>query len=124
MLHLNTTAVQALPKLENLDGLSRGELAERAFQALAAVAREKSRNAELVHKLQQLHTEGLQFKELQKRHSELQVSLRVRQCGQICPWTAGTAIQEAAEVAVPAAGCLQARQMILRQVMCTCRSSL
>ena len=78
VLRLSTTAVQALPKLENLDGLSRGELAERAFQALAAVAREKSRNAELVHKLQQLHIEGLQFKERQKRHSELQVSLSVR----------------------------------------------
>ena len=83
-LRQSTTAVQALPKLENLDDLSRGELADRAFQALAAVAREKSRNAELVHKLQQLHTEGLQSKELQKRHSELQVSLSDRQCGQTC----------------------------------------
>lgn len=84
MLRLSAIAVQALPKLENLNDLSRGELADRALQALAAVAREKSRNAELVHKLQQLHTEGLQSKELQKRHSELQVSLSDRQCGQVC----------------------------------------
>lgn len=48
------------------------ELLQRAEATLAALSRERRRNAELVHRLQQLHGERIDVLELQRRYSELQ----------------------------------------------------
>lgn len=53
--------------------LPRDEIVTRACQAVAAVAHEKSRNAELVYRLQQTHEEGIEAKQLKSRFAELQV---------------------------------------------------
>jgi hypothetical protein len=54
--------------------LPRDEIVTRACQAVAAVAHEKSRNAELVYRLQQTHEEGIEAKQLKSRYAELQVA--------------------------------------------------
>ncbi|GBF87530.1 glycine D-amino acid oxidase [Raphidocelis subcapitata] len=48
------------------------ELLPRALAADAALRRERRRNAELVHRLQQLHGEQIDVISLQRRHAELQ----------------------------------------------------
>ena len=47
--------------LENSASLSREELVERTEAAVAAFGRERRRNAELVHRLQQLHGEQVRI---------------------------------------------------------------
>ncbi len=54
--------------------LLRDEIVTRASQAVAAIAHEKSRNAELVFRLQQTLEEGIEAKQLKERFAELQVS--------------------------------------------------
>jgi hypothetical protein len=47
--------------------MSREELVERAEAALAAFGRERRRNLELVHRLQQMHAEQVDTLELKRR---------------------------------------------------------
>ena len=54
--------------------LTREEIVTRACQAVAAVAHEKSRNAELAYRLQQTHEDSIEAKQLKGRFAELQVS--------------------------------------------------
>ena len=61
--------------MKGWDRLPREELVLRACQAVAAVAREKSRSAELVYRLQQTHEDAIEAKQLQARFAELQASL-------------------------------------------------
>lgn len=51
---------------------SRDELLKQLGIVAAAQAKERARNAELVHRLQQLHAEQIDVLELQKRYAELQ----------------------------------------------------
>lgn len=60
--------------MKGWDRLPREELVLRACQAVAAVAREKSRCAELVYRLQQTHEDAIEAKQLQSRFAELQAS--------------------------------------------------
>ena len=53
--------------LENSAHLSRDELIERTEAGLSAYARERRRNGELVHRLQQMHGEQVDMLELKKR---------------------------------------------------------
>lgn len=66
--------LQAALSVKGWDRLPREELVLRACQAVAAVAREKSRCAELVYRLQQTHEDAIEAKQLQARFAELQVS--------------------------------------------------
>lgn len=65
--------MQAALSVKGWEGLPRDEIVTRACQAVAAVAHEKSRNAELVYRLQQTHEEGIEAKLLKARFAELQV---------------------------------------------------
>ena len=65
--------LQAALSVKGWERLGRDELVTRACQAVAAVAHEKRRNAELVHRLQQWHEEGLEARQLKGRFQELQV---------------------------------------------------
>jgi len=60
--------------LENSANLTREELIERTEAALAAYGRERRRNAELVHRLQQMHAEQVDTLELKRRYQELQMA--------------------------------------------------
>ncbi len=53
-------------------GLPPDELLKRAEAAVAALRRERRRNAELVHRLGQMHGERIDVLELQRRYGELQ----------------------------------------------------
>lgn len=53
--------------LEDSSRLSPEELVERTEAALAAYGRERRRNAELVHRLQQMHAEQVDTLELKRR---------------------------------------------------------
>ena len=64
--------VQAALSVKGWERLPREEIVTRACQAVAAVALEKRRNAELVHRLQQGHEEGLEARQLKGRYEELQ----------------------------------------------------
>ena len=66
--------MQAALSVKGWDRLPREELVLRACQAVAAVAREKSRCAELVYRLQQTHEDAIEAKQLQGRFAELQAS--------------------------------------------------
>ena len=61
--------------MKGWERLPREEIVTRACQAVAAVALEKRRNAELVYRLQQAHQEGLEARQLKRRYEELQVGL-------------------------------------------------
>ncbi|KAG1661151.1 hypothetical protein FOA52_002526 [Chlamydomonas sp. UWO 241] len=65
--------------LENSAGLSKEEVVERAEAALSAYGRERRRNAELVHRLQQMHGEQVDTLELKKRFHELQTAHMIAQ---------------------------------------------
>jgi len=65
--------------------LPRDEIVTRACQAVAAVAHEKSRNAELVYRLQQTHQEGMEAKQLKSRFAELQVG-HILLAPLVAPW--------------------------------------
>lgn len=65
--------MQAALSVKGWEAMPRGEIVTRACQAVAAVAHEKSRNAELVYRLQQTHEEGIEAKLLRARFAELQV---------------------------------------------------
>ena len=67
--------MQAALSVKGWERLSREEIMTRACQAVAAVALEKRRNAELVYRLQQGHQEGLEARQLKGRYEELQVGL-------------------------------------------------
>ena len=66
--------LQAALNVKGWDRLPRDEIVTRACQAVAAVAHERSRNAELVYRLQQTHQDAIEAKQLQGRFAELQVS--------------------------------------------------
>ncbi len=66
--------MQAALSVKGWERLPRDEIVIRACQAVAAVAHEKSRNAELVYRLQQTHEEGIETRQLKGRFAELQVS--------------------------------------------------
>ena len=65
--------MQAALSVKGWERLPREDIVTRACQAVAAVAHEKSRNAELVYRLQQRHEEGLEARQLTGRYEELQV---------------------------------------------------
>ena len=65
--------LQAALNVKGWDRLPRDEIMTRACQAVAAVAHEKSRNAELNYRLQQTHQDAIEAKQLQGRFAELQV---------------------------------------------------
>lgn len=69
--------LQAALSVKGWERLGRDEIVTRACQAVAAVAHEKRRNAELVHRLQQWHEEGLEARQLKDRFEELQVQYLV-----------------------------------------------
>ena len=67
MLHEEKDSNRSPQILENSAALSREELVERTEAAVAAFGRERRRNAELVHRLQQLHGEQVDTLELKRR---------------------------------------------------------
>lgn len=67
LLHEEKESSRVPAVLENSANLSRDELIERTEAALAAYGRERRRNAELVHRLQQMHAEQVDVLELKKR---------------------------------------------------------
>ena len=73
MFSKTEVTLQAALSVKGWERLGRDELVTRACQAVAAVAHEKRRNAELVHRLQQWHEEGLEARQLKGRFQELQV---------------------------------------------------
>ena len=72
--------MQAALSVKGWERLPRDEIVTRACQAVAAVAHERSRNAELVYRLQQTHEEGLEARQLKERYKALQV----RHCCPVC----------------------------------------
>lgn len=66
--------MQAALSVKGWERLPRDELVLKACQAVAAVAREKSRCAELVYRLQQTHEDSIEARQLQTRFAELQAS--------------------------------------------------
>eukprot|EP00798_Chlamydomonas_sp_ICE-L_P001244 gene1244-32592_t len=64
---MSIRATRAPQILENSANLSRDELVDRTEAALAAYARERRRNGELVHRLQQMHEEQVDMLDLQRR---------------------------------------------------------
>eukprot|EP00198_Chlamydomonas_reinhardtii_P007043 XP_001696379.1 predicted protein [Chlamydomonas reinhardtii] len=72
LLHEEKEAWRIPQLLPDAAGLSRDELVERCESAMAAYGRERRRNAELVHRLQQLHAEQVDTLELKKRYQQLQ----------------------------------------------------
>ncbi|KAL0028719.1 hypothetical protein WJX79_002030 [Trebouxia sp. C0005] len=72
LLHQEKTSSKAALSVNGWERLPRDEIVTRACQAVAAVAHEKSRNAELVYRLQQTHEEGIEAKQLKSRFAELQ----------------------------------------------------
>ena len=77
--------VQAALSVKGWERLARDEIVAQACQAVAAVAREKSRNAELVYRLQQTHEEGIEAKQLKSRFAELQVG-HIPLAPLVAPW--------------------------------------
>ena len=67
LLHEEKDSNRSPQILENSAALSREELVERTEAAVAAFGRERRRNAELVHRLQQLHGEQVDTLELKRR---------------------------------------------------------
>ncbi|KAG2429296.1 hypothetical protein HXX76_011064 [Chlamydomonas incerta] len=72
LLHEEKEAWRIPQLLPDAASLSRDELVERCESAMAAYGRERRRNAELVHRLQQLHAEQVDTLELKKRYQQLQ----------------------------------------------------
>ncbi|DBA84734.1 TPA: hypothetical protein ACH3X1_005983 [Trebouxia sp. C0004] len=72
LLHEEKSSSKAALSVKGWERLPRDEIVTRACQAVAAVAHEKSRNAELVYRLQQTHDEGIEAKQLKRRFAELQ----------------------------------------------------
>ena len=66
--------------MKGWERLPREEILTRACQAIAAVAHQKSRNAELVYRLQQTHEEAIEAKQIKGRFAELQASQTVQRC--------------------------------------------
>ena len=66
--------LQAALSVKGWERLPRDEIVTRGCQAVAAMAHEKSRNAELVYRLQQKHQEGIEARELKGHYQELQVT--------------------------------------------------
>ncbi len=77
--------LQAALSVKGWERLPREEIVTRACQAVAAVAHEKSRNAELVYRLQQTHQEGIEAKQLNSRFAELQVG-SILLAPLVAPW--------------------------------------
>uniref|UniRef100_A0A383WD17 C2 domain-containing protein n=1 Tax=Tetradesmus obliquus TaxID=3088 RepID=A0A383WD17_TETOB len=77
----------AQPALANAN---REQLLHQLDVAAAAHARERTRNAELVHRLQQLHAEQVDVIELQKQYAELQEA-HYQQSQLLCDQEASTA---------------------------------
>ena len=96
--------MQAALSVKGWDRLPRDEIVTRACQAVAAVAHERSRNAELVYRLQQTHEEGLEARQLKGRYEALQV----RQCClfwlclHACRWSAHCALSSCLPVCLSA----------------------
>jgi len=67
-----SSAVWSSPLGASPATLPHDELLRRAEATLAALKKERRRNAELVHRLQQLHTEQVDVIELQRRYTDLQ----------------------------------------------------
>jgi len=74
LLHEDKEAQRSPPVLEISPNLSREQLVERTETALAAYSRERRRNTELVHRLQQMHSEQVDVLEMKKRYQELQTA--------------------------------------------------
>ncbi|KAG2496621.1 hypothetical protein HYH03_005442 [Edaphochlamys debaryana] len=72
LLHEEKEAWRVPQLLGDAGTLTREELVERCEACMAAYGRERRRNTELVHRLQQLHAEQMETMELKKRHQALQ----------------------------------------------------
>ena len=81
--HMTIGMMQAALSVKGWERLPRDELVLKACQAVAAVAREKSRCAELVYRLQQTHEDSIEAKQLQARFAELQASV-LSHVSQLC----------------------------------------
>ncbi|KAK9815690.1 hypothetical protein WJX72_008170 [[Myrmecia] bisecta] len=72
LVHEERQSHKGVPNLAGLEALSREEMIDKAVAAVQAYGREKRRNTELVHRLQQMHMQILEGQECQQRFVQLQ----------------------------------------------------